>query len=661
MDNKDLYKSVFTNSRVYIWVIIALNITVLFLDVTVGILMLGLLAFALYYNVRNNSLKKKSWKDYIENISSEIDSVSKHALLNTPIPMTIVQMNGTINWYNPEFLDMVEEDDVIGKDIKDIINYFDLDEIMTIDKRERYLTVNAKTYRLEYNVILEDDKTSRIVFYWFDETGYCNVKNIYNDEKPLVARIQVDNYDDVLKNTLEEHKPLVTAEIDTKLNQWASSINGLIKKYQKDKYLIIFEHKYLEDVETRKFSILDDIREIDVGNESPVTLSMGVGVNANNLVQLEEFAASALELALGRGGDQAVIKNLDNFEFYGGKTKAVEKRNKVKARIISHALRQLIDQSEKVYIMGHRNPDMDCFGAAIGVYRAVMNRNKEAHIVLSSVNAAIENVFKSFDNSEEYSFLKCDDAILNFTNKDLLVVVDTHRPSYTECRGLLEAAHNIVLIDHHRRGREFIDDTVLKYLEPYASSTCELVTEILQYMESKSKINIKKEEAEALLAGITVDTKNFTFKTGVRTFEAASILRRAGADTTIVRQLFQDDISTFLNKAEVVRNAKIIDKKVAISLFRGDMDNPQLVIAQGADELLNIKGISTSFVLGYKGENTVLISGRSLGDINVQIILEKLGGGGHLTVAGAQLKDVTLEEAENMLLESIEEYFKEGE
>jgi c-di-AMP phosphodiesterase-like protein len=481
----------------------------------------------------------------------------------------------------------------------------------------------------------------------------------YNNEKPVVAIIQVDNYDDVLQSTDEGVRPIVIAEIDRKINLWVNRMNGMIKKYQKDKYLVVFEKRYLENLEAKKFTILDDIREIDVGNKIPVTLSIGVGVNGKNLNYLEEYAVTALELALGRGGDQAVVRKIDTFEFYGGKTKAVEKRNKVKARIIAHALRQLINQSEKVIIMGHKIPDMDSFGAAMGVYRAAINRGKDAYIVIDKISAGIDNVYKKFQGKEEYKFISCSEALEIFDHKNLIVVVDTHRPSFVQCPELIEKSDRIVLIDHHRRGTEFIENTVLTYLEPYASSTSELVTEILQYMDDK--INIEKIEAEALLAGITVDTKNFSFKTGVRTFEAASLLRRAGADTTEVRQLFQDDLSTFIARANVVRNAEIIEESIAISVCEEDIENVQLVAAQGADELLNIKGITTSFVMGKSDDGAILISGRSLGNINVQRILEKLGGGGHLTVAGAQLKDITFYEAKTMLINAIKEYLEEGE
>ncbi|MCT4565583.1 MAG: DHH family phosphoesterase [Maledivibacter sp.] len=663
MNNKRFLKILMPDTRIYLWIIVVLVMIIFIYNPYVGACGIVLMVYLIYHNWKSNHIRKNKWKKYIENLSTEIDSVARYSLLNLPIPLTIVEFDGNISWYNSKFIDMMEEKDILDKNIEDIVPAIEINKLLEEEKEKiKDIKIKDKIYQVRYNVVKLDNENEEryiIMLYWIENTNFYNLKTKYNNEKPNIAFIQVDNYDDVLKKTEEEYRPLVTAEIDRNINLWVSRMNGLVKKYQKDKYVVVFENRYLDNLEAKKFTILDDIRELDLGNEIPPTLSIGVGVNGKNLSRLEEFASSALELALGRGGDQAVVRKIDAFEFYGGKTKAVEKRNKVKARIIAHALRQLIDQSNKVIIMGHQSPDMDSFGAAIGVYRAVINRGKKPYIVINGVNAAIENVYNKFKGNEEYKFISSDEALEIFGEKDLIVVVDTHRPSFTECPRLIDNSDRIVLIDHHRRGTEFIEDTVLTYLEPYASSTCELVTEILQYMEAK--INLEKIEAEAMLGGITVDTKNFALKTGVRTFEAASLLRRAGADTTEVRQLFQDDLTTFIAKANVVRNAQIVKDSIAISVCDENIKNPQLVVAQGADELLNIRGINTSFVIGTKEDNIVFISGRSLGEINVQRILEKLGGGGHLTVAGAQLKDVTTYEAKNMLINVIEEYLEEGE
>ena len=509
-------------------------------------------------------------------------------------------------------------------------------------------------------VNLEDDNPQNLVImlYWFDVTPLTDLQMRYEEEKPVLALINVDNFEDVMNETKEEKIPFLTSEIEKRVNLWATRMNGMIKRYQKDKYIVIFEAKYLENLEAKKFAILDDVREIDVGNKIPATLSIGIGYNGNTPALIEEDAYACLELALGRGGDQAVIRRNNTFEFYGGKTKAVEKRNRVKARVIAHGFQTLIDESSKVIVMGHKSPDMDSFGAAIGIYRSVINRGKEAAIVLNEINEGIETVYSTVKDKDIYQFVDSLQALEMQDEKTLVVVVDTHKPSLTECPDLIESATRVVLIDHHRRSTEFIDKAVLKYMEPYASSTSELVTEILQYMENKPRI--EREEADALLAGITVDTKNFSLKTGVRTFDAAAYLRRQGADTIRVRQLFQDDLETFIEKASIVGTAIRHRESIAISSSDVQSESIQLIAAQAADDLLDIKGINASFVIAQKLDGTVFISGRSLGDVNVQIILEKLGGGGHLEVAGAQFKDANIEEVKQRLIESIDQYYEEG-
>ena len=499
-----------------------------------------------------------------------------------------------------------------------------------------------------------------IIMYLVDKTEFVNLKNKYNDEKTVVAILQVDNIEDVLKETEESARPVLIAEVDRRINAWASLNNASIQKYSNGEYLLHFNHKQLMSVEEKRFDILDNIREINSGNKIPVTLSIGVGVNGKTHSELQKFSRSAMDIALGRGGDQAVVKDNEKLSFYGGKTKAIEKRTRVKARVIAYALRQLIEQSDDVLVMGHEMPDLDAMGSALGIYRCCRGLNKEVKIVLSKINAGIANLWTELQEDEEYedAFVNPQEALQKCGRNTLVVVVDTHRPVFTESKQLIDKAEKIAVIDHHRRGTEFIEDAVITYIEPYASSTSELVTEILQYMFEKPKI--KQIEAEALLAGIFIDTKNFSFQTGVRTFEAASYLRKMGADTTLTRQLFQDDMSTYLTRADVVKGAEMFRNNIAISVMPRNAKNPALIAAQAADELLNIKGISASFVLSSIGDD-IFISGRSLGDINVQVVLEKLGGGGHLTVAGAQLSDVSMEESVVLIKNAIDEYLKEGE
>ncbi len=662
MGNNKFSKLFKNDNRVYIWIIFFLVLIIALYEPFLGIIGSVMILYLVYYNWRSSRQKNKRWQNYIETLSSDIDSAARYAILNLPIPLTLVDLDGKISWYNSKFTEMVDQKDLLGSEIDKVVSMIEMDTLLRGEDASN-IKINESVYRVLSNVVKIGEKGEErfiMMLYWIDQTNYFQLSDKYNDEKSVVALIQVDNLDDVMNETKEENRPVVTSEIEKRINLWATRMNALVKRYTSDKYLVVFSNKYLENIEQKRFAILDDIREIEAGNKIPVTLSMGIGTSGKNLSQLEENAFSSLELALGRGGDQAVVRKQGNYEFYGGKTKAVEKRNRVKARVIAHAFRPLIDDSSKVFIMGHKNPDMDAFGAAIGVYRAVLNRGKDAYIVLNEVNDSIYNVHNVFKDNDTYHFISTEEAINLIEEDSLLVVVDTHRPSFTEAPELLETGVQVVLLDHHRRGTEFIEGAVLKYTEPYASSTSELVTEILQYMENDMRLD--KHEAEALLAGITVDTKNFTFKTGVRTFEAASILRRFGADTTVVRQLFQDDLSTFINKSNIVRNAKIYDNDVAVSVYDEDLPNAQLVAAQGADDLLNIRGISTSFVIGKKGEDMVFISGRSLGDTNVQLILEKLGGGGHLSVAGAQFNGKSIEEVKDMLLEAVQEYFdEEGE
>lgn len=667
MANKSIFKILTPNTRIYLWIIGILIGILAFYEPkisAVGVLVLG---YLVYHHWKNVHLKQFEWTKYIEELTKEFDSATKHAILNLPIPLVMVELSGSISWYNPKFADVINKTGLLNKNIDEIIPNFNIDDIMNSEQEMSIeASIDDRNYKVLYNVVKSNKESINkknyiIMLYWIDITSFSKLKEKYNDEKINLALIQIDNYDEVKNSTDETNRPIVLAEIDRKINTLAHKINGLIRKYENDKYIIVFEHKYLSMLETKKFDILDEIREVKQGNTIPATLSVGVGVDSKNPANLYEFATAAMDIALGRGGDQAVVKKIGNLSFYGGKSKAVERRNKVKARVIAYALRQLMDQSDRIFIMGHKVPDMDSFGSSIGVHRAAMNRDKEAYIVLNDINPSIQNIYnRMLEQQPEYLnyIIKSEKAEQMVTKGSLCIVVDNHRPDYVEAPNLLKLIDKVVIIDHHRRGISFIDDPVLTYLEPYSSSACELVTEILYYMDDK--LNLERFEAEALLAGISVDTKNFTFKTGVRTFEAASLLRRAGADTTSVRQLFQDDLNTFIAKADVVKNARIMEDTIAISTLVRDGNDTMLVTAQAADDLLNIMGITASFVL-VLSEGLIRISARSLGDINVQLILEKLGGGGHLTTAGVQLENIDLHEAEKMLESAIKEYFEEGD
>lgn len=647
-------------SNLYLVVIGVLVAGIAYFDLLLGFLGLFLLIGLIVYNWLTDRAKARKWKKYVEAISTNIDSAARYAVFNLPVPLVVIDFDGKINWYNSKFTDMVTEKSVMGKSILNLVPTLILEQFKNNEQQEG-VRIGDRSYNVFANMVnLEDDnpQNSVIMLYWFDVTAYTKLKKHYDEEKPVLALINVDNFEDVMNETKEDKIPFVSSEIEKRINLWATRMNGIIKRYQNDKYIVLFESKFIENLEAKRFSILDEIREIDVGNRIPVTLSIGIGVNGATPAALEEDAYACLELALGRGGDQAVIRKKNTFEFYGGKTKAVEKRNRVKARVIAHGFRSLIDESSKVFVMGHKSPDMDSFGSALGVYRCIINRGKEAFIVLNEVNEGIQMVYNTIKDKEIYKIITSAQALELVDDQSMVVVVDTHKPSLTECPEIIEATDRVVLIDHHRRSTEFIDKAVLKYMEPYASSTSELVTEIHQYMENKQRID--KEEADALLAGITVDTKNFSLKTGVRTFDAAAYLRRQGADTTRVRQLFQDDLQTFIDKAAIVGTAIRYNDNIAISTSDIQSESIQLIAAQAADDLLDIKGINASFVIAQKTDGTVFISGRSLGDINVQIILERLGGGGHLEVAGAQFTGMNIEMVKSNLINSIDQYFKEG-
>lgn len=652
------------DTRIYMIIITVLILLIAFYNRPIGVVGIFLLAYLLYYNLKISNMKKKEWAEYMERLSTDIDSATKQSIINMPIPLAMVDIDGTITWYNHKFTGIIQDNDLMERNIHDLVKDFNLKELMKKDTPEVWLArIDKRSYKVLFNVVKQEDGQGsgyRVLLYWIENTHYENLKRKYNQEKMVVALVQVDNYDEVMKSTDDANRPRVSADIDHRVHVWAAQLKGLARKYEQDKYIVIFEQQYLESQENKRFDILDEIRDIQLGNSIPPTLSIGVGTMGKDYQESMTYANTAKDLCLGRGGDQVAVKKNDDIKFYGGKTKAVEKRTKVKARVIAYGLRQLMEQSEVVLVMGHKNADLDALGAALGIYRAARNRKKEAHIVLNESNPSIEVLYRRMMKIPEYqkAIINCSEAQkLQAAKKSLVVIVDTHRPVYTECPELLKEGTKIVLIDHHRRSTDFVENPILTYHETYASSTSEMVTEIIHYMEEK--LHLESLEAEALMAGIALDTKNFTFKTGVRTFEAASYLRRAGADTTLVRQMFQDDLNSIVSRAEVVKKAEVILDKIAIAISEDESESANLVAAQAADTMLNIRGAQASFVLGHDPKGFIFISGRSLGDVNVQVILEKLGGGGHMTVAGAQLKDITMEEAREKLVQAITQVLEE--
>ncbi|MFQ5299079.1 phosphoesterase [Clostridioides difficile] len=664
MSNKQAFKLNMPEINLYIIVIGISSIILLYYNLYVGCLFFCIFVYMVFHNWRTTNIRRHEWTEYIQNLSLDIDETTKKAIINLPIPLCILEFDGNISWYNGKFYDMIGQKDLLDKNIEDIVKNLNLRKVLN-ENKEMYTEINykEKEYTIIYNVIKNDQEKNPkylMILYWIDKTEYLKVKQNYDDEKNAMMLIQVDGYDEVLKSAAEDKRALINVEVEKILSALELNSNGALRRTSKDKFFLVMHKKELKKLEAEKFSILDTIRHIDYGNNLPVTISIGIGIDGDTLNENLKLATGALDLALGRGGDQAVVKTKDKFVFYGGKSKAVEKKTKVKSRLIGHALREVIQQSDQVYIMGHKYPDMDAMGAAVGVYDICKSCNKTANIVLQSVNESIEIFINKINENNYYKklFIGKEEAIDNCTKNTLVVVVDTHRPNYTECEELLKLSEKVVVIDHHRRGVEFINDAVLLFHEIYVSSTCEMVTELVQYMDED--VTIKKLTAEGLLAGISLDTKNFAFKTGVRTFEAASYLRKVGADTIEVKKFFNSDVKDFIIKAEIIQSTKIINNRICLAYSSTEIDSINVIIAQTADELLNIKEVEASFVLGEK-DDTIFISARSLGQINVHVLMEKLGGGGHIDIAGAQLKNVSLKEAYKMVNKIIEEYLEEEE
>lgn len=650
-------------------VILILSLYSFFKNYIIGVIGILILIALIIFYFNKKKKDEECIQDRIKKLSFDINKVIKRTMLSNPIPLCIIELDGKIFWSNKKFDEMIGEDTeekIIGKNIEDLVGDITLrkvlDEKRVIEDKFEY---KDKKYRLNYCFTKSDDETDgsadyKAIIYWIDETDCENLKEKYESSREVVMIIEVDGYEDVLKSTPEENRPMITMDIEKLLSNLEMETEGLLRKMANDKYILFMRKHALEMLEKTKFSILDKAREIDYGNSLPVSLSIGAGYDGDTIEETGEFASGAIDMALGRGGDQVAIKNKDSFNFYGGKSKGFERKTKVKSRLIGLALKELINQSDKIIIMGHRYPDMDAMGAAVGVFDICKAYGKIANIVLEEANEAVE-IFVSRIKEDKYyngMFISHEKAIDMCDKDTLIIVVDTHRPSYTECPELLEISKRLVVIDHHRRGVEYISDTVLLFHEIYVSSTCEMVTELIQYTDYDIKIH--KLTAEGLLGGIYLDTKNFEFKTGVKTFEAASYLRNIGADTLAVKRFFNSYAEDFLVKAEIIQRTEIINERICLAYSKKEIDNINIVIAKAADELLNIKNIEASFVLGMKGD-TVFVSARSLGNINVHVLMEKIGGGGHIDIAGTQIRDVSLTQAYDMVKQVIEDYLEDEE
>ncbi len=667
--NKKIFDNLVSRTKIYLVIIFLLLLGICIQNTKFIIPSIILFVLIMAYTYFANNKRKSEISETLQDLTLTVDSAAKTSLINSPFPLIILETDGNVVWKSSKFASEFEDID-INTFVNDII--FDLKEEIQNKKNEndksilKNIQVNKRQYRVVGKFVnskrysKNDKEEYMAILYFIDETENIKLQKEYNDSKSCVGIIMIDNYEENMQMLESEEKAQYIAEIDKEIYEWANETNGILIKSDRDRYIYIFEQRYLEKIKEDKFSILDRIKEIDPKQKVQFTLSIAISNEGEVDRDKYKSAQTAMDIVLGRGGDQAVIRQNDIYKFFGGRAQEVEKRTKVKARVVAQALENLIKESSKVMIMGHVNPDIDAMGSAIGIYRLAKSLDRNAYIITSET-PTLQNFKDSLLEEPEYEDVLINKEVAeeNIDENTLLVIVDTHKTNYVESEEVLKKADKIVIIDHHRRSADYIENATLTFQEVYASSAAELVTELLQYAEVN--VELKKIEAEALYAGIMMDTKSFTFKTGVRTFEAAAYLRKCGVDIIRVKKWFQSDLESFNKIADIVKNAEIIDNSIAIALCEDtNYKDVSLLCAKAADELLTISDVTASFVLGNTGEK-ICISGRSIGDINVQIILEKLGGGGHITLAGAQVEDMTMEEAKQELIIRINEYFTEIE
>ena len=606
--------------------------------------------------------------------SAEYAWIQKQLLTEMALPYALADDDGRIVWMNQAFQEIIALEKGTRKNLLSLFpEVTKTDLAVDNETAQVHTSFGEYKFRLDLQPIFvsgteEEDiealvsRQKLLAVYLFDETEILRYRQEITDESMVAGLIYLDNYDEALESVEEVRRSLLTALIDRKINKAIGSIEGVVKKLEKDKYFFTIKQKYMEQLEEERFSILEEVKAVNIGNEMAVTLSIGIGMGGDSYSQNYDFARAAIDMALGRGGDQAVVKDGSRIQYYGGKSQQLEKATRVKARVKAHALRELVETKDRLLIMGHQMSDIDSFGAAIGIYRIAVALNKKAHIVINQVTSSVQPMMDRFLDNPEYPedlFLKGPQAAELVDNNTMLVVVDVNRPSITDAPELLKMVKTIVVLDHHRQSSEVITNAVLSYVEPYASSTCEMVAEVLQYIADG--IRIKPAEADTMYAGIVIDTNNFTNQTGVRTFEAAAYLRRSGADVTRVRKLFRDDMADYKAKAYTITSAEVYRDSFSIGVCPAEgLHSPTIVGAQAANELLEIKGIKASVVL-TEYQNTIYVSARSIDEVNVQVMMEQLGGGGHRTIAGAQLKDGTIEDAKRRVKEVIDQMLQKGD
>ena len=658
-NNRKIFDSLVSRTKIYLVLIFILLIIICILSPKMIIPSIILFAIILGYTYFANNRRKSEISQHLQDLTLNVNATAKNSLIHSPFPLIIIETDGNIIWRSTKFVSEFANIDIDTyiSELLEKINQ-DIDESEKSIKEE--ITIGSNDYKVLGEFVKSGTKKYMMILYFIDQTEENKLRKEYTDSKSCVGIIMVDNYEETLLQIDTEERPQVLAEIEKVIYEWANKIDGVVIKSDRDRFVYIFEHRYLENIKEEKFSILDTIKDINISNRVQITLSIAISDDGKTDQERYKSAQGAMDVILGRGGDQAAIVEDGKYQFFGGRTTEVEKRTKVKARIVAHALEELIKETDQVIIMGHMNPDIDALGSALGVYRLAKSLEKEAHIVVSTEGMALKAVIESLNEEEEYQ-----DVIINkeiaenmITPRTLLMIVDTHKTNYVEDPILLEKTNKIAIIDHHRRSTDFIKESILTFHEVYASSASELVTEILQYAESQPKLTTI--EAEALYAGIMMDTKSFTFKTGVRTFEAAAYLRRYGVDIIRVKKWFQNDLETYKKIMEIIKKTEMVRDSIGISTYESEDKDTPVICAKAADELLSIGNIVASFVIGKVGDN-VSISGRSIGDINVQLILEKMGGGGHSTVAGAQIDGKSIDEVKQELLSKIDEYFSELE
>jgi c-di-AMP phosphodiesterase-like protein len=668
--------------KIYFWLLLAfgivltlIDIPIFFLNIISGIVIAGFLIIYFVGIVFMWIYFRQYLIDEMVNFATEYGQIQKQILKELNLPHALLDHKGKIVWTNSEFQKVIGNEKSFGKAIS---TYFEdlSDDVFPVEEFENEVNVSFEAREFRANIkkisienmvqnshFIEESDNEDFLYglYLFDETALKIALKEIDDQSVVVGMIYIDNYEEALENVDDVRRSLLLALVDRKITQCISSLDGIVRKTEKDKYLLILRKKSLSELKEKKFDILEEIKTVSIGNERPITLSIGIGLDGLSYSQNSEFARAAIDLALGRGGDQAVIKSPGNVQYYGGKSQSSEKNTRVKARVKAQALREILINKDQIFIMGHRLADVDSFGSAVGVYCIAKALDKKATIILNDVTPSLKPLVDLFDGNEQYRgmIVNSETALSSVGNNAALVVVDTNKPSISECADMLKYCKAIIVLDHHRQGEEIIDNATLSYVEPYASSASEMVAEVLQYIDEDVKLT--GIEADALYSGIMIDTSNFMTKTGVRTFEAAAYLRRSGADITRVRKLFREDASEYLAKAKSIRDSFIYRNDYAISVCESaECQSPTIVAAQTANELLNINGIKASFVF-TEYQNKIHLSARSIDELNVQVVTEKLGGGGHMNIAGAQLEGVTMEEAIDKLKEVLDSMIDEKE